>query len=288
MSDIKKIIGSRIKQLRKDNHLTQAELGNQLGVIKQTISSWETGISSPSNETLIAMSSLFHVSTGYLLGKETLIESYTKKPSLPHSSNNSLNYWIRKSGYGYDEVAQKLNISEDLLMDYIDSLVDIPYSTLISLANICNVSTDCLLGITENSRQRDFDDILPFQYNYEIAKRIKKLCQDSEIDINSSFLEHLLCLSSKEIFYLIEYGFVPHISTLIKLADYFEVSTDYLLCKIDKQDEKLLKTFHQLNEDNKDIIIGEMKKYLKEQYYKDSVAADVPLKQPEVKKTMGK
>lgn len=36
--------GIRIKQLRKEAGLTQAELGKQLGVVKQTISSWENNI----------------------------------------------------------------------------------------------------------------------------------------------------------------------------------------------------------------------------------------------------
>lgn len=74
--------------------------------------------------------------------------------------------------------------------------------------------------------------------------------------------------------YLIEYGFVPHMDTIIKLADYFNVSTDYLLCRIDEQDEKALYSFRQLNEDNKDIIVGEIKKCLKEQRYEESVAAE--------------
>ena len=46
------MLGKRIKELRKQNHLTQSELGSKLGVIKQTVSSWENGVSSPNNDTL--------------------------------------------------------------------------------------------------------------------------------------------------------------------------------------------------------------------------------------------
>ena len=46
---------------------------------------------------------------------------------------------------------------------------------------------------------------------------------------------------------------------------YFNVSTDYLLCQIDDQSEKVLRSFYQLDEDNKDIIIGKIKEILKEQ-----------------------
>lgn len=60
--------GINIKKLRNNMGLTQTELGNKLGVIKQTISNWENNISSPSNEMLTSMSILFNVSVDYLLG----------------------------------------------------------------------------------------------------------------------------------------------------------------------------------------------------------------------------
>lgn len=63
------MVGVRIKNLRKAIGLTQAELGNKLGVIKQTVSSWENEISSPGNDALIKMADIFNVSLDYLLGK---------------------------------------------------------------------------------------------------------------------------------------------------------------------------------------------------------------------------
>ncbi len=111
-------------------------------------------------------------------------------------------------------------------MDYVEENIPIPYQILIALSEICEVSTDCLLGLKSKSREKDLNNVLPFRYDYRIAKRIRKLCQESNVDTKSSFLENLLCLSSKEVFYLIEYGFIPHMDTLIKLADY---CTDLLI-----------------------------------------------------------
>lgn len=62
------MVNNRIRILRKEMGLTQAELGDKLNVIKQTISSWETGVSNPSNDALLAMSKIFGVSVDYLLG----------------------------------------------------------------------------------------------------------------------------------------------------------------------------------------------------------------------------
>lgn len=268
---------SRITDERKKLGLSQEELANKLNISQKSVSKYECGARRPSYETLLAMSSLFGVTTDYLLGNDFVADAISAPSDQVGGYENSINHWIGKTGLGNDEVAQQLGISENLLLDYIQERIPIPYQILIALSDICEVSTDCLLGITNKSRNSDFDNILPFRYNYRIAERIRELCECSHVRTSSSFLENLLSLSSKEVFYLVEYGFVPHIDTIIKLADYFNVSTDYLLCQIDSQDEKVLRSFQQLNGDNKDIIVGEIKKYLKEQRY-ESVAAEEPLK----------
>lgn len=62
--------GNRIKTLRLQNHLTQAQLASRLGVTKSVISAYENGLRMPSYEILIAVSKLFKVSTDFLLGQQ--------------------------------------------------------------------------------------------------------------------------------------------------------------------------------------------------------------------------
>jgi len=275
---------NRLKSLREQAGMTQTQLGKLLNVKDAAVSKYESGKIPLTDETLLRLSKIFNVSVDYLLGKEATcatINDNTVQP-LPirtaSVSDTSIKYWVDKTGYAYDEVADKLGISEKQFLSYLNNEKDIPCKQLIALSEICDVSTDCLLGITSKNRNRDFDDILPFRYNYNIAERIRKLCQQHNIDINSSYLENLLSLSDTEVFHLIEYGFVPHVDTITKLAKDFNVSTDYLLCQIDEQEEKAMSSFHNLNPDNQDIIIGEMKKYIREQRLEASVAAEKPLK----------
>lgn len=66
-------LADRIKELRKQHNLTQAELGKILGVGKTTISMYENGNSTPNDEIKLKLSDYFNVSLDYLLGKSSQI-----------------------------------------------------------------------------------------------------------------------------------------------------------------------------------------------------------------------
>ncbi len=196
--------GIRIKQLRKKAGLTQTELGKQLGVVKQTISSWENNISEPKGNTLVQLSNILNTSPEYLLGSSTNCQI----------KNNN----IKKNGYGknffFEETPESkkrlyIRMQEFALSDTdflnktgINIKEEISINDLIIIAKTLKISTDYLLGI-------------------------------------SDIKENILFLQS-----------------------------------ITEKEYNIINVFRKLNEDNQDIIIGEMKKFLKEQRYDKSVAAD--------------
>ena len=63
--------GTKLKELRTNAKLTQAQLGELVGVTKSVISFYELQERSPSPDVLIKLSQVFHVSTDYLLGLTT-------------------------------------------------------------------------------------------------------------------------------------------------------------------------------------------------------------------------
>lgn len=63
-------MGERIKELRQQEHLTQAQLAERLGVTQDSISLWETGKRIPDTQYLPALCRIFQVSADYLLGLE--------------------------------------------------------------------------------------------------------------------------------------------------------------------------------------------------------------------------
>ncbi len=58
----------RLKQLRLDKHLTQAQVAGRVGVTASMISSYETDIRLPSFEVMVRLADLFGVTVDYLLG----------------------------------------------------------------------------------------------------------------------------------------------------------------------------------------------------------------------------
>jgi len=60
-------LGQRIQELRKQNQMSQEQLGEQMGVSRQAISKWESDLTIPELDKLIALSKLFQVSLNDLL-----------------------------------------------------------------------------------------------------------------------------------------------------------------------------------------------------------------------------
>lgn len=63
---------SKLRDLRARIGLSQRAVAKHLEVSPSIISSYETGERTPSTEKLLSLSYLYHCSTDYLLGKETI------------------------------------------------------------------------------------------------------------------------------------------------------------------------------------------------------------------------
>ena len=69
--------GMRLKNLRKQNNLTQVELARKINVTKSVVSAYENNLRLPSFGTLIAISKAFNVSTDFLLGVDNAENKHT-------------------------------------------------------------------------------------------------------------------------------------------------------------------------------------------------------------------
>ena len=76
-------VGQRIAQKRKELGLSQEALGEQLGVSRQSIYKWESDTVLPEVEKLIALSRLFRMPVGQLLGIEEPAAPETESAPAP-------------------------------------------------------------------------------------------------------------------------------------------------------------------------------------------------------------
>lgn len=77
------IINEKIIMLRKNKNLSQEDLGNELGVARQTISKWELGETTPEMDKLIKMSEIFEITLDDLI-KDT-------EPNIDKNNANNTN-----------------------------------------------------------------------------------------------------------------------------------------------------------------------------------------------------
>lgn len=70
---------NRIKKLRSEAGLLQADLAKQLKIRQNTVSNWETGRHEPDQDALREMSKMFGVSIDYILGNTDIKNPLTSE-----------------------------------------------------------------------------------------------------------------------------------------------------------------------------------------------------------------
>lgn len=83
-------LGQRIQELRKGFGLSQEDLGERMGVSRQAISKWEGDQTIPELDKLIALSKLFGLTVGQLLGVEQPVSAPAAAPAKPSKWTKAL------------------------------------------------------------------------------------------------------------------------------------------------------------------------------------------------------
>lgn len=79
----------RLKELRKQKNLTQAELSQLLNIKQQYYSRYETGIAEPNIENLIKLADFYNVSIDYLVGRDWNNKAYIEVWKLSEKQKES-------------------------------------------------------------------------------------------------------------------------------------------------------------------------------------------------------
>ena len=111
-----------LRNLREKNHLTQEQMAERIGVTRQAVSRWETGMTQPNPELLKVLSREFGVSINTLLGSPRTL--YCQCCGMPLSddamssreADGSLNEEYCKWCYADGQFAYK---SKESLLDFL-------------------------------------------------------------------------------------------------------------------------------------------------------------------------
>lgn len=87
-------IDKRIKDARQKNNITQESLAEQLGISRQTVSSWETGKSYPDIVSVIKMSDIFNISLDKMLKEDKKLVNNMQEKMDTVKSNKSIVFTI--------------------------------------------------------------------------------------------------------------------------------------------------------------------------------------------------
>ncbi len=113
-SDIKQIIGARLKILRNELGLTQEELASKIGTVKgkSSIANYENGSNLPSDEVKLKMCEIFNCSLDYLMCKSN-IRNYDKE-----EQEFRFAYHKEMEGLSEEEIADALRFYKEMKKKY--------------------------------------------------------------------------------------------------------------------------------------------------------------------------
>lgn len=112
------IIGSRIKEERIKQGLTQEELGNMIGVSKTTISYYERGKEQPKMEKLKKLTEVLNLTPNYIFGSE--INTVLEDDINYHTNISSLDLEILNNIKTHKQLYQKLCDDPKRTVDLIE------------------------------------------------------------------------------------------------------------------------------------------------------------------------
>lgn len=246
---------------------------------------YANGELSPNAYDLCKIVETLNTSADYLFGK-----SNTSHPSEPqheiYSRDGFPSILEREMDGNYleTELADKLNVPISYIKKMLSGKEQPSADILFMLAQIFEKSTDYLLGFSKKSKESYYDGTFPFEMNPTALKRIQTLLENN-LD---EYTAEELGLNTEELLSFYNYGFLTHISVLIKLCQEHSLSADYLLglsdsklsiiSQKDNDEESLLKLLRKLDEPYRKKVEGFIADQVLQQerdfYMRSSVAAD--------------
>lgn len=111
------MLDHRLKVARKTNKLTQEQLALKVQTTKGTISNYENGHSTPSNEMLVLLARVLNTTTDYLLGNTEIMNRNQDEESEFQAFVNDpeLGVWYKELPKSDEEELRKLRMIWEMI-----------------------------------------------------------------------------------------------------------------------------------------------------------------------------
>lgn len=151
-------LSDRIKELRLSADMTQEEFGKKFGIVKSTVSLYESGKSTPNDELKKQICDYFNISVDYLLGVSD--DKHRNSPSddkgffffffddkdLQEVFVSALKTALENQNMTVSEICEKTEIDVDTCNQYLTGEHAPTLEHLVKLSKALDVSIDYLLG----------------------------------------------------------------------------------------------------------------------------------------------
>lgn len=122
----KPIMAQRIKELRKSQNLTQAQLAQRIGLKETAIRSYENGLREPNSKAMVALEEYFNVSGAFLRGETDIKETLSDKEQnqlVTQLSKDDLSDFLKRIQKGIRAVSDdELEFTDGLLIELYHAL----------------------------------------------------------------------------------------------------------------------------------------------------------------------
>lgn len=240
---------NNLKKLRKDNNLTQKDVAAALNIARTTYVGYELGNRDIPTDILISLAKFYDVSFEYLLGSNDYMNiSYSSLIELLMANHNDklgkfLQSERKKRNMSIKDFSDFLGISQSYLnilennsnskesiSPTIHILNSISKSLDISLNDLLNV---CGYSDNNTTSENTSNNNQPVNTDYSaknlFSERLRELRKNK--NLSQKDLGDIIGVAANSISQYESGVREPSVEILNKLADLFNVSIDYLLCR---------------------------------------------------------
>lgn len=195
-------IGARLKQLREQKQMTQAQLAEKMNTSREAINLWERGARDMKTGTVCALAKIFDVSCDYILqGIDSCNISTIKTLGISNSAINYLKNLKRNA------VCQNIAAQEQLIA--IDGLLNSKYENILyELYSffVTDFSKPTFIQfIEENTIESNMDPyLLSFPKHHSTTPQVdsKSYLEISEDIFEAAYFDHLMSKIKEAKFYI--------------------------------------------------------------------------------------